>query len=75
MRTTLISENFSTSKKSAERRCSSRFLFRVFSDAAVMSSRPDTAPVSVTWAVAPDLAEMALDGHQAPHRLVPESEG
>jgi hypothetical protein len=47
--TTLIAGNFSTSKKSADRRWLSRLPFPVYSDAAVMSSRPNTAPVSVTW--------------------------
>src|SRR3954462_8358775 len=52
--TTLISGNFSTSKKSAERRCSSRLRILVSTDAARMSMRPKIVWVSVIWPSPPN---------------------
>src|SRR6202022_986050 len=47
--TTLISGKRSASKKSADRRCSSRLPIPVRNDAAWMSRRPKMAPLPVTW--------------------------
>ena len=73
--TTLISENFSMSKKSAERK-----MLVALPVMGVQRRGSDVEPAGHRAGVgnprlAPDLGEMALDGHQAPHRLVPECEG
>ena len=47
--TTLMSGNFSASKKSAECRCASRLPIPVRSDAALMSMWPETVWGAVTW--------------------------
>jgi hypothetical protein len=47
--TTLISGNFSASRKSAERKWSSRMLILVSTDAAWISMRPKIVWVSVIW--------------------------